>query len=531
MRHTVVPGESLWSIADDELGDPTLWPELFDVNQGRTFGDGRMLVDPALLRPGWDLVVPVEVPGEIAAGAPAVTDEQERPDPLPERVVVDHDAHHVNATAVPEMEVVSRDDVAPADVDGSTDAARPENVWTTHGDADAPNAPPSADAIDDDEAPQLLTIRRAVMLVGGVLTLVAVRRRRRLREAPPRPRLPEPAARVESIERELRNIVAGEHLARVDLAIRAATLPLIESGQRMLAALASPEGSIEIVASGPASLPAMWQGADDRWVLPASVPLETVAADARQVNAPCPALVQLGIDDSGRDVYVDLEAVGALEVGGSATQQDAVVAAIAATLAGSVLAEVTTLVSVGVPADAFLGHRLHTAAADVEQAYELARRAVGAMSGMQQPVFELRARGTAGESWDPAVILVGSGAGTVQAPSHDRMGLAVVSASPIEGPSSTLRPDGDAWLLRPLGLRVQPVGLVPDDLSAISELVNVAPVVGDDSVLGTYGELDVDCTIYATEDGCDGDEPAGRVPTIEAEPDWDLMVRLFGSVE
>ena len=39
-RHTVLPGESLWSIADDELGDATLWPELFAVNAGRTFPDG-----------------------------------------------------------------------------------------------------------------------------------------------------------------------------------------------------------------------------------------------------------------------------------------------------------------------------------------------------------------------------------------------------------------------------------------------------------------------------------------------------------
>ena len=61
-RHTVLPGESLWSIADDELGDATLWPELFEVNAGRTFEDGRTLDDPALLRPGWDLIVPVDAP-------------------------------------------------------------------------------------------------------------------------------------------------------------------------------------------------------------------------------------------------------------------------------------------------------------------------------------------------------------------------------------------------------------------------------------------------------------------------------------
>ena len=58
----------------------------------------------------------------------------------------------------------------------------------------------------------------------------------------------------------------------------------------------------------------------DRWTLPASVPLESIAADARQVNAPCPALVQLGVDDNGRDVYVDLEAIGALEIGGPITR-------------------------------------------------------------------------------------------------------------------------------------------------------------------------------------------------------------------
>ena len=72
------------------------------------------------------------------------------------------------------------------------------------------------------------------------------------------------------------------------------------------------------------------------------------------------------------------------------------------------------------------------------------------------------------------------GAGTLRPP-REQPGLAVVSASPIEGPSSTLRPDGDAWVLRPLGLRLQPIGLVPDDLSAISDLLNVVPACDDGS--------------------------------------------------
>ena len=90
-----------------------------------------------------------------------------------------------------------------------------------------------------------------------------------------------------------------------------------------------------------------------------ATPIELLADEARRVGAPCPTLVQLGRDDDDRDVYVDLEALEAIEVGGPGDQADAIVHAIAATLAASVLAEVTTLVGVGVEDDAFLGHRLH----------------------------------------------------------------------------------------------------------------------------------------------------------------------------
>jgi hypothetical protein len=299
-----------------------------------------------------------------------------------------------------------------------------------------------------------------------------------------------------------------------------------------MAVLASADGTIEIVASGPAALPAMWRGAGERWTLPGVVPLETIADDARRVNAPCPALVQLGVDDDGRDVYVDLEALGALEVGGPQSQRDAIVAAIAATLAGSVLAEVTTLISVAVPVDAFLGHRLHVAVADAEQAFELARQAVGTMPAMHAAAFvELRARGTAGESWDPAVVLLGSAAGT-QRPPRDQPGLAVVSAAPIEGPSSTLVPDADGWLLRPLAIRLQPIGLVPHDLSAISALVNVAPLAVSATRHDSCAEPDGDCTVYAIDEHDQGSLTADEEAPAEAsEPGWDLMVRLFGPVE
>ena len=74
--HVVVRGETLSSIADDELGTPAAWPFLWETNRGRSFGT-RVFEDPNLILPGWDLAVPgpaaVEpaVPEPIAAEAVA----------------------------------------------------------------------------------------------------------------------------------------------------------------------------------------------------------------------------------------------------------------------------------------------------------------------------------------------------------------------------------------------------------------------------------------------------------------------------
>ncbi len=70
-QRTVERGESLWSIADDELGDGRRWPEIFDANQGRAFDDGRRLVDPDLIQPGWDLHLPGTNEPDPAAAPPA----------------------------------------------------------------------------------------------------------------------------------------------------------------------------------------------------------------------------------------------------------------------------------------------------------------------------------------------------------------------------------------------------------------------------------------------------------------------------
>lgn len=588
--HMVEGGESLWSIADDELGDPTRWPEVYAANEGRTFDDGRTLADPDLIHPGWELAMP-GAPAVTPAAAPAT----ETVDAEPEAAAADD-----TSDAAADVDDVDDDDNGVADAtplpadpgweapaaEAAHEAPAPDIVWVDPGGASVvPVAPadpvagatgattaPAASVVGDgsqfeagavEEANGLVSLRAAAMLSGGVLTLLAARRRRQLRQAPPRAELPPPTPQEAAVERALRAVDAGERLARVDIAIRAAARSMIDQGRRVRLVMCGPDGELELFADGTVELPSPWHGEHETWWLPAATPIELLAPAARQVGAPSPTLVQLGVDEIGRDVYADLEAFQAIEIGGSAADADAIVAAIAMTLAGSALAEVVPLLSVGVPDDAFLGHRLHLPIRNPDSAFDEARRAIGATATVRTSTFELRARATSGEAWEPAVVLIGSGVDVVRPP-RDRTGLAVVSAAPIEGPSSRLAPENGTWILRPAGLRLRPVGLQPADLDAVADLVAGAaaiPTIPDEDDMTLHDELraaaaepTTDDTIYPARDDLadqgpvrigdatldEGDErvpesvTASRsapVAPVRDVADWQLLVRLLGPVD
>jgi nucleoid-associated protein YgaU len=53
----VRPGDTLWSIAEQAIGDGTLWPALYRANRDQ-------IKDPALVHPGQRLRVPEVAPEE-----------------------------------------------------------------------------------------------------------------------------------------------------------------------------------------------------------------------------------------------------------------------------------------------------------------------------------------------------------------------------------------------------------------------------------------------------------------------------------
>jgi hypothetical protein len=65
--YVVQPGDSLWQIAEQRLGDPLRWHELWQLNRDKPMPDGRTLSRPGLILPGWVLRLPGDADRSQAA--------------------------------------------------------------------------------------------------------------------------------------------------------------------------------------------------------------------------------------------------------------------------------------------------------------------------------------------------------------------------------------------------------------------------------------------------------------------------------
>jgi nucleoid-associated protein YgaU len=159
------PAESLWSIAEQELGDGEKWRQIAALNEGHTMTDGQVFRSHGFLQPGWQLQMPASyspaggVHTQLGQVAPAAAEE-----PAPVEVVEPGDSLSSIAAEElgdgnrwPELFTASIDQPLPDGLPAITD---PDVIYpgqhvtvpgtpSKSGDTDAP--PPASDQPGEDE--------------------------------------------------------------------------------------------------------------------------------------------------------------------------------------------------------------------------------------------------------------------------------------------------------------------------------------------------------------------------------------------
>jgi len=504
-------GDTLSSLAAEAYDDPDLWPRIWAANRGRTVGHER-LDDPNRLLPGWTIVIPRGPAAARATDGPVAVAES-GPDPegttLPagspaeSAASVTRDAVHRVSTVADRPTgdrsgLVGRDVLVPAAAP-VTAAAVPDGPAPATG-CPAPTVIGSA---TDDGSSVPLGLGAATMLASGVAALVATRRRRALRAATFDARTLPPARPLIDLEQTLRAASADELVARLDLAVRGACAGMAERDDpgRIVAWWADRTGALTARFEGPAPLPfAPFRPSADGWVLPAEVATAEIPAGPRFGPFPCPALVQLGRWED-RDLYVDLETVGLLGIDGGRRHARSVVTACVSALAVSPFAVRCGLLLVGLdPAIAGGSETVADLDTALERAAELAGPLLGRLpSGMSAATWR---SGSAGEPWEPVVLAVGADSVSpglaselVAFGAHAGRGLGIVTDAPGIRSRWTLRQLDDRWLLDPLGIELQPVGIAAPAADQLASLLAGAerPIIDVarpkvDPVVGSFPE-------------------------------------------
>ncbi|GGM81113.1 hypothetical protein GCM10012275_59730 [Longimycelium tulufanense] len=114
--------DSLWRIAERELGDGRHWNELFQLNQGRLQPDGDALIDPHLIRPGWVLQLPAD-----AVAQPASPPQSE---PAPHEPASPHPSPSQPPVVQPSPDAVPDRHRAPAPHAVSTTSGTAITLWS-----------------------------------------------------------------------------------------------------------------------------------------------------------------------------------------------------------------------------------------------------------------------------------------------------------------------------------------------------------------------------------------------------------------
>lgn len=314
--YTVRKGDTLSEIALDHLDDAHAYPRIFEASRTISQPDGQHLADPDVIDVGWTLVIP-KATSDTRKGKPETASRAEPEDhATPPSTAAEPTP--AESTSPPRPVVVASPAATPTQQAPATSVAP-----ATHD----PETSPVSAATAEDPAPTpgwLVNgfVGAGAILAGSLWLALGRRRAAQLRRRRPGRMIATPPPELDPIEKTLRTegAAAALDVAFVDEALRRLAARQGRAGEPMphLAALEQAGDVLRLHLADPLDLPEPWQQAPDRlrWEIPTTVDLNEVGPLDPALPAAYPQLVTLGLDDHGHRWLYNLEEAGVLRITG-----------------------------------------------------------------------------------------------------------------------------------------------------------------------------------------------------------------------
>ncbi|MEV0604628.1 LysM peptidoglycan-binding domain-containing protein [Streptomyces sp. NPDC050315] len=419
--YTVESGDTLYGIAEDQLGDGGKYGQIFEANRGEALPGGGTFTDPDLILPGQRLDLPT------ATAQPSPSDDDQREQPAePDHDTPEHSAQTPPADPAPAPGQEEQPDTAKPAPQPSVGEQAPEHDARQQEppapSAAAPDRSPATDA--SGPAASSVSDRTEVawaigggVLAAGVLTALATRRILQQRRRRRGRRIALPEAGPAATEQAMRATQALTEVEVLDAALRTAAIHLTAAGRELpdLAAAVIGPHALTLYLTEPAEPVEPFTAVREQptaWSCSLSSTRILPAEQTDDVDAPYPALVTLGWDEVGQLVLADLEHIGILRITGE--DRHRVLRTLALELATSTLADHLHLAAVhdagpglaGVVPERLVEHEgLADAVASARSHHADQQRALQAVGA--QSLRAARIGTDAAAAWEPHIILAG----------------------------------------------------------------------------------------------------------------------------